>query len=568
MKYKVHVTGATITNVKLHDKKTINLGLWCDPQSQKKYLTKFNIKKSRNINLTKLTYAYIKLLSEELNYYHKTNLSFNFWKNLLFPWVYSFITLLHDRYLTIKQIKNKRNYSFIFQEDVQNHIIQKNFFEYKMLSQHDYFNSYIFFDLLKLFDVKSFIFKKIKKRNIFKTKIKSKKRFKNFLYKLTNLVGSKDVIFYDAGISLKKNFHLCKKFFVYNNQSEISLKNKKDLKFRKKTLNYNKDICKNLNYFLNKILLKYLPKCYLEDFKDYYYSDLDHELSKNPRLIITNVSHIADDKFKIWFAKNKEKNPNLKMIINQHGGSHHTSNEPLYKSNENICDATLNWGNFSITKVKKIVTGINLKKNNYIPKKKILYVANSISKYYCDHTSNKQGPSNFEHIEYEKKFFSNLDDNIISSMDIKPYVHEFGWNFIQQIKKIKNRINVLDKNFNIENNLSDYELVISSYPNTTFFISICLQIPTILINSTMYQYNGYAKKFFDSFLKNNIAFNNPEKASKFVNNNFNNFSKIFNSRKIKKSINNFKKNFINDNQNYNLDLEKSLIDYLNKNIKK
>lgn len=176
MKYKVHVTGATITNEKPHDKKTINLGLWCDPQSQKKNLTKFNIKKSRNINLTKLTYTYIKLLSKELNYYHKTNLSFNFWKNLLFPWVYSFITLLHDRYLTIKQIKNKRYYSFIFQEDVQNHIIQKNFFEYKMLSQHDYFNSYIFFDLLKLFNVKSFIFKKIKKRKIFKTKINRKKK--------------------------------------------------------------------------------------------------------------------------------------------------------------------------------------------------------------------------------------------------------------------------------------------------------------------------------------------------------------------------------------------------------
>ena len=133
---------------------------------------------------------------------------------------------------------------------------------------------------------------------------------------------------------------------------------------------------------------------------------------------------------------------------------------------------------------------------------------------------------------------------------------------------MKNKINILDKNFNIENNLSDYELVISSYPNTTFFISICSKIPTILINSTMYQYNRYSKKFFDSFLKNNIAFNDPEKASKFINNNFNNFSKIFNSKKKQKLINNFRKNFVYDNKNYNLDLEKLLINYLNKNIKK
>ena len=56
------------------------------------------------------------------------------------------------------------------------------------------------------------------------------------------------------------------------------------------------------------------PKTYWEttnlseaDFKDYYNSNLDYELTKNPRLIITNVSHIADDKFKIWFAKNKDK---------------------------------------------------------------------------------------------------------------------------------------------------------------------------------------------------------------------------------------------------------------------
>ena len=168
MKYKVHATGVTITNIKSYNKKTFNLGLWCDPQSQKKNLTKFNIKKSRNINLTKLTNVYIKLLSKELNYYHKTNLSLNFWNNILYPWVYSFITLLHDRYLTIKQIKSKKDYSFIFQEDVKNYIIQKNFFEYKMLSQHDCFNSYIFYDLLKLFNFKSFIYKKIKKKKYFK----------------------------------------------------------------------------------------------------------------------------------------------------------------------------------------------------------------------------------------------------------------------------------------------------------------------------------------------------------------------------------------------------------------
>lgn len=320
MKYQVHATGLTIEEIKSKNKNTLNLGLWCDPQANKKSLVEFDVNQKKKINLIKFTNTYISLLSKELNYYHNTNLSLNFWKHLLYPWVYSFITILYDRYFTIKKIKGKKNYSFIFQKSVKKFIFLKDHLEFRTLSQYDYLNSHIFYDLLKLFNFKTFTYKKINKRKELIDNLKKQNKYKFFFYKLKNLISSKEIVFYDTNLSIKKNFNICKNFFIYNNLSETNIKSNIDLDFRKKILAnegsiYNKDFI----YYLDKMILKYLPKSYLEDFKNHYHGKLNRELPKKPKIIVTNISHITDDSFKIWFAKKREENSNIKLIVNQHG---------------------------------------------------------------------------------------------------------------------------------------------------------------------------------------------------------------------------------------------------------
>ena len=125
------------------------LGKWCNLYSKNdklflhyKFKEKKNFKKIQENNLF--------FLSRALNDYHKTNYSKNFWKILLYPWIYYFSYILSDRFDVIKKLKKIDNIDNFLVTDDKPNIIYEDFLHHVSNYQTDIFNNNIFKDLINL----------------------------------------------------------------------------------------------------------------------------------------------------------------------------------------------------------------------------------------------------------------------------------------------------------------------------------------------------------------------------------------------------------------------------------
>ena len=110
---------------------------------------------------------------------------------------------------------------------------------------------------------------------------------------------------------------------------------------------------------------------------------------------------------------------------------------------------------------------------------------------------------------------------------------------------------------NIKNFYQDIEnkdLAIFTYNSTAFLNAIKANIPSIIMFNKDYVYlKKSSKKIFLEMKKNNIFFDDPAKASNFINQNFYNIREWWGSKSVKSAISNYldlynkKYNGLNDN---------------------
>ena len=92
-------------------KKIVLLGEWCENTSIKKNIQNYlthdyhwnDLEKAKvdNQNLFETYLKVIKSISFSLNEIHQTNFDKKFWEILIGPWLWSFISVLYDRYQSI-----------------------------------------------------------------------------------------------------------------------------------------------------------------------------------------------------------------------------------------------------------------------------------------------------------------------------------------------------------------------------------------------------------------------------------------------------------------------------------
>ena len=501
---------------------------------------KINYLEKKFSYLLKIYESLLEILSERLNKIHNLNYSVQYWRIIIGPWLFEFISIIYHNWRVINYLNNNYLIKYVEVAKFKNnadYFIDYNHFVYSAIT--DEFNNNIYIELLKYF-------KNIKIKFFFINKKKNQKKI-FFLDYIRRFIDS---------ILLFCNLFLNNKFFFHESYFTLSLKfllgirviqfpsyfNSPSFeefffskKIREQKLDYSNDKFLNI---LNNLIFKYMPVSYLENFDKYRKKIQTINWPKNPRIIFSSNSFIHDDFFKIWLAEKKEKS-NSKFISGQHGGNFFISKFHFYELHQRkISEKVLTWGykkeniykpmfNFK-TVYKKIK--INSQGN-------LLIVDYEISRFPTSSLVYNNFPF-LSHLNNKLKFIKNLNDKIRGDMIFRTYVHNLGWNTIDRLKEINNSIKI-DRNKNIYDSLNNSRVAFINLNSTVFLELLNLNFPTIIYFDPKDLIRSDAKYYFDILKEVNIYFDDSASAAKHLNNIWSQVDKWWYNKKTQNAISEF-----------------------------
>ena len=493
--------------------------------------------------------SFLKLQSKE-------NLSKKFWKNLTWIWLSYYVSSNFYRWKKIENIHKKKNYKFI-DFNFDSHFYYNDVNAYNDLaSNSDIFNYITIRKILYFlnFKRKKKFFQnkpddKEEKKYVFKKKFFLKnyvlKLYSNiFSYILRNNKILLPTVFSSKNL-IKISFKLGQlpQFFssYFHNDSFYRILKKKIKRSNKKFIfsSHNK-----FESFLKENIINDIPLIYYENFSETFKKI--KQITINPKIIMTGGEHYHNECFKIWALYQKEKF-NKKILSIEHGGAHQIDSHQFDYENT-FCNGYISWikeNNLKNISNPKIY--YNFIKN--IKKTKIIYIGYERSKYpsrLCNsqvyEISNLNSCKNIKVLK--KKL--NMDNQRIF----------YSPKFIKDERVKKNIIKILGKNNILKNNsfkknLINSKYVICEYPQTAYIESF-LVTPTFLVCdiNKIFKPKPKLKNLYELLLKNNLAFKDMIKFTKFINKNSKNINEFWSQPQIKRIRKRFKNTFsINSKEN-------------------
>ena len=569
-------------NLWLKSKKNLLLGNWCidnihkyKKNNKKNYLVSeyhWKNKSKFRKDLKYLCKIYNLLLNNlhlNLNNLHNLEYPRRYWEILLYRWLWSYVIMIYDRWEAIRIVKkkNKKLTSRIFFYDKKKFIANDSKEFSSSIMHSDDWNHWIYGEIFKFIGGIDYYF-------INKKKIQPKFIYKTGEYKSINyLVNSFSVLSSDRKI-YSQNTYFSKRFQILYDLLNRQYKFRKEI-FSKK-VNIPIDTKARHNFIkLSKTkdkfarfahsLIKYqLPRTYIEDYKHVQKLIEKSNIIQDPKIIITGIDQQYNDIFKIFCAQ-KVLN-GTKLFLLQHGGSYGVADfSPDEALEIKISDKYLTWG--WKHKNKKAIPFF-LQKTAY---KKIRKKKNAtgliLPLYECyltpSHPLYKGGPSNKmdinKYIDNIVLFTDRINKNILRTSSFK-YLRSIKSAYVLKSLKFKfPNLNFIYPNKETAAISRNFKLIVETVNSTGFLEQLNLNIPTILIYNEQYcSLRKSVVKEFEKLRKVKIIHNSPQEAAKFVNENYDDLEKWWNSKSLQKAKNKFCFKFARQSNSPLKDLKKIL----------
>ena len=456
---------------KLTDSEIVNLGPWCNDDLEEDNKTqRYHWRNAEDMRKA-AEYIYflhkkiLPILSQKLNEIHQVNYGYNFWTLLIGPWLYDFMSIYYDRYLSINSYlesnNNKNTMTSIYDDKIVPQTYQE--FSYYHEYSNDEYNHYLYGNIIKHLDTKLSI-EFIKGSNNIKIFKKSfKKNKKNTYYSITNKI--KKLI-----IKIKIAFEF---YFLSRNQFNDTVLANHDLRdvdtFYKISKNkdmqylwnipFKKLIHKlnliqktndslrsnnlNLNIFdsndkycniLSKAIIENLPIEYLENFKNNI-RVLSPYIKSNYKFIISKWIFVTQTHMRYYFALQKKNGS--KIIACQKGGnfgirdSYNSTNVEI-----DMSDYYLSWGwkyknqviDFYFTKTHWY------KKDNYNKNDPIILTGASCRKFFFSFLHSPSIIYNHKQLNINSNFLNKINIKVQNKL-IYRFYNNYGFNEHIKIKK-------------------------------------------------------------------------------------------------------------------------------------
>ncbi len=501
-----------------------------DKKILKKYRTSslltFNELKKFNYNsnlLNKKLKKYTKEFSNILNRIHQKNYNQNYWGLILDRIFYLTINAILFEINILNKIKNKKK-NIIFKD-----VYFDNFFldSFGFIKGYEENSTQPF---IRCCVANRLGFKKenlkVKEKKIFNLKLK--KNFKNFFNIKNYLVKIfhfyvkifKPFLILDGFIPKKSCIKIFLKsfgkililpsslFFIKKNNNKI-----KNFEIRK-TLKVNeKDI---VDKIFNDLICEFFPASCLENFEEYDWYSANF---KTVPMLGTAVSFIHNDHFKYMAASIINKGG--KLIIFQHGGligkEKYDRDEAFnrkYATKVFNWDGTTNFIENYFERFKKINDSI-IKKNTEI----LIMSTRTKIKYTYNQSVYKK---NHPYLNDNFKFYESLNKNIKKKISIKLFPNKYS-NITEKIwiRKYGKNLKIIKNQSGIKL-FSNYKITIIDDVSTPLCELMYVGAPFIIINNELEWLKKTTTKKIIKLKKLNMFFENPIKAAKFLNKNYEN----------------------------------------------
>ena len=543
------------------------LGEWC---KEYKYLQNLNNRKHQTLEyhwknkkkffkdhdyLETLNEIIIQKLTLKLNEIHNINFSKRQWRIVIGIFISEFIGALWDRYESLRLIfiENKINTTFFSDIDTLQYL-SDDFDDFSDLNKTHIWNFILCRDIIKESFSKNI--KSFKEIPINKLQIKNKKKIKkSFKFYITLL--------YDKIIKrLKKKYQIVisESYFDFFSLIKINFKLKQlprfYYEFHKKIIS--KKIFKSRNQYLldinpkndfelliQKIIFKYLPKSYLENFDEII------NLSKINNIkcekIYTAIGHLHNDLFNIWSAI--KINEGVKYYVAQHGGSIRPKTSGDFDHQLKISDRFITWHKEYDAKHKKLTPNklIKIRNTNFknLKSKNLTIIGYEAFMYTHRPQSTLHGGCMAEEYLDCLNLYKNLDDKIKKNVKFRfaDYSGEEGWyNTKYRLKDVLGNTVISEAKSMLES-FKTSKMLICKYPQTTFAEAMSSDLPTILVyNKKYWDFNNNFTNVVKNLNNNNILFDDIREATKHINFYWNNLDEWWLSKDVLLSRENFMEN--------------------------
>ena len=450
-------------------------------------------------------------LSIKLNEYHKENFSRRYWEILAGQTLVHLLSILWDRWETIKSAEKKFNINEVaILKYNSSDYIPKDFNDLLSNKYDDHFwNNCVYSEIIKdSFKIKIVEVDHKKKKDFnFSKKLKNNNfNFYSLIDTFLSKIIKEKVLLYKFGGKktfsyMIKQFELSRFYNEFRNQ--ITFKNKLD----RKNLFLDLDPKNLFEEMLSRKLLNFLPISHLEGFRDInlYLAKIKPE----PKYVITTYGHVFDDLFKIWTASKVEKKIS-KFIICSHGGF--VENSICFDSWLNISDKFITWENKKHLKCLQLPPqySLNFKQIKKFNNKKILFCTANASLYLHRIQDYILGSQIKLYLNFWKKFISKLNINMKKNIVVRQIPNSDPWFQKKEFEEILGK-KAISKKKKFMDEVKDSKIIINTALQTTFFESMLSGVPTIvLLKNDLWNLSEEGKEIYDLLIENKIIFKNDD----------------------------------------------------------
>ena len=525
------------------------LGEWCKLYSRRKEWRKLNYKvlsyhwddRIRLYNdflyLDGLYEKCLEKLALRLNEIHGVDNSLRYWRIILGPWLFYFIEIFYDRYLSIKCAEESGLITDTWITDCNADLYTPDNFE-EFFSEwiSDRYNHFLYSYLIKKvgkipFTIRdnkiSFERDKPKKTSERPTKLFLKRYLSHLFSFYRRFIPnfSKRFIFVASYLHLfdQLKLQLCLKqlpsmFLLLTPSIECQkdLNKREEIKFFVGQGDF--------ELILSDFLPYQIPKIYIEGYEDAL-KQSERSFFKHTTIakaIYTANAAMSNDLFRFWAAEQVKRG--AKLVLSQHGGHHGMGLWSAELKHEiSIADKYFTWG-WNMEGYKNICpmpSGqlIKCKRSwNIKDDGEILWVLMSIPRYSYWMYSIPIGPQILYYFDEQRRFAEALTKEARSLLLLRPMKADFGWNDKERMKDMIPSIRFDNGEKTLINRLRDCRLCISTYNATTYLETFTANFPTILLwNPKFWELRPEAVQYFDDLRRVGILHFSPESAALKVN---------------------------------------------------
>lgn len=470
------------------------------------------------------------VLCETMNSVHGANHNARYWRILLGPWFWWYLSVLYDRYSTIKSaVTQYPNFTTLGLSE-ECYITPRDTREFILNVNSDVYNLQLYTQILAVLGRE---FPRKQRELSPSSSSAVEKKFVNISLKQ---IGKNSLTFLewlgDRGRPVSLKYHSFSRWVCF----QLMLKTKgaawpnsasrmelpllpRNVELRRPLEKLGAPAKSTFDALVLKMIPQNIPICFMEGF-GLVREEAKKRYPGSPKVIFSAYAWVYDEDFKAWAAAASEKGTVLMGA--QHGGNYGVMKKMFSEEHEvAITDRYYSWGWDSSRHGSKIVpfASTKLTGRKMLPasnqKKGILFGATIMSRYLHQFPN---APEQFkEYLAWQRRFAEALALDELNLLRVRLHSEDCGWDIAQRWVDEFPDVQIERWGETFLKSLADCRLYVCDHISTTYTEALAANKPTILFwNVETYELRADAQPYFDLLRREGILYDEPEAAAEAV----------------------------------------------------